>query len=668
MGYKRLGGGTTITYDNIALAGDNVTYSTTFTDPESDPKIDSLAQWTFMQTNASKFLDAGDGKSGVSTLHNKTVQSPYLSFDKVGLYQVSYKLPDDPNAAYPYPSTAFNSYRKYSDPYSQYIVVHRKPVSLFSIALSAGSVVWTDSSYDPDRWLSNSNYSTEATGIDYRTSRGILEKKFYYIAPSGNTVAAKLVTPTELGVYTVGMAVKDEYGAWSNWYEQTLSVTTLPPPNAPPTPGFTLSTASTYRGVGVTITSTASDAEDGSSANLAHEYYMRNTTSGGAETLQSTNRLSWVRTFNTLGVYTIRQVVEDSKGATAQIEKQITISNRLPSANVTTPTSTDQNAPTKLMDLRPNFKWTYSDADGDSETQYEMRMMRYGGTLLTSSGIKTGGATSWTPSADLPEHTNLYVQVRVFDGYDWSNWSAAKYFYIETNRAPEGDFSWSPSRVYEGDMVLVSMTVNDPDNDTLTVDFEIVSPSGAKMSYSYTRNSPYSQHAGPSVRMQDAGYWTIAMTVSDGKATAVTVTKAVKVEELGVTGTVNHTAAWEKNRIAYNETHDPDRPKNMFWAGEAFVLEAEATDTGSSGTKASNVTVRAFGNQTKALVSRDSSQVGWSALLRSADTDIDFSKLKDGIYTFVFTATYTNGTVKTDTVTITIDGSVDSYVGVHRIH
>jgi len=667
VGYKLLGGGTAITYDNVALVGDNVTYSSTYADPESDPKIDSLAQWTFMQTNASKFLNAGDGKSGTSPLHNKTVQSPYLSFDKVGIYQVSYRLPDDPNVAYAYPSMAFNDYRKFSDPYSQYIVVHRKPISLFSIAMSAGKVVWTDNSYDPDRWLSSSNYSTEDTGINYQTTRGILEKKFYYIAPSGNTVTAKLVTPTELGAYTVGMAVKDEYGAWSNWYEQTLNVTTLPPPNAPPVPGFTLSSINTYRGVGVTITSTASDAEDGGSANLAHEYYIRNT-SGGTETLQSTNRSSWVKTFNTLGVYTVRQVVEDSKGATAQIVKQITISNRLPTANVTTPTSTDQYAPTKLIDLRPNFTWTYSDADGDNETQYEMRIMRYGGTPLTSSGIKTGATTNWKPNADLPEHTNLYVQVRVFDGYDWSSWSAAKFFYIETNRAPEGDFTWSPTPVYEGDTVQVSMAVTDPDNDALTVDFEIISPAGTKTANSYTRNAPYSGQSGPSVRMQDTGWWTITMTVSDGKASPVIVTKTVRVWELGLSGAVNHTAAWEQNRIAYNQANDPDRPKDMFWAGEAFVLEAVATDTGSSSTKATNITVRAFNNQSKALISADSTRVEWSALLRSADTNIDFSKLEDGEYTFVFTATYSNGTVKTDTVTITIHESVDSYVGVHRLH
>lgn len=670
VGYKLLGGGNSATYDNVTLVDTPATYDTTFTDPENDPMIASLSEWKYVQTNANKFLDAGDGKSGTSALHNQTVQSPFLSFDKVGLYQVTYKVPDDPNNSYPYPNATFGAYRQMSDPFTQSIVVHRKPIAVYTLAINASTknVAWTDASYDPDRWLSATKYSGEATGIDYKATRGVLEKKFYYISPSGVTKSEKLVTPTEVGIYTVGMAVKDEYGAWSDWNEQTLQVDTIATPNTPPVPGFTLSAISTYRGVGVTINSTAYDAEDGPRENIAHEYYIRNTSAGGAETLQSASRTSWTKTFNTMGVFVIRQVIEDSQGAIAQLEKQITVSNRLPVVNVTIPSSADQNAPTKLTALRPSFAWTYADADNDPQSQVQLRIYRYGGVLLMDSGIMTGTAASWTPGADLPEKTNLYVQARAYDGYEWGNWSAAKFFYIETNRPPTADFTWTPSPVYEGDTVRFRSIVGDPDGDALTVDYVLTSPSGAKYPFSALIAPPYDSQSWPVLRMTEIGSWTATMSVSDGKAPAVTVSKTIRVEPLGVTGFVKHTADWEKNRLAYNAKFDPDRPPLTFWAGEAFVLEARTTDTGGSGTKASIVTVRMFGNHVKSLAARDAStKTEWSGLLRGADTGIDLSKLKDGPYTFIFTATYDNGTVKTDSVTITIADTVDAFVQVHRL-
>lgn len=556
---------------NVAIVDSSLQYSTTFNDPENDPQAKPLTTWTIAHTNPNMFLDAGDGKSGLSATHNKTYASPVLSFDRVGLFKVDYQGTDDPHPSYLYPSNVFGSYRQLSDKYAENITVHRRPINDFMLSISQfdHTVVWTELGYDPDRWLSSTYYSTEATGIDYKTTRGILERQYYYIDPNGNLVDQKLVAPPLAGDYIVAETVRDEYGSWSEWVEKPITIITP-------------------------------------------------------------------------------------------------VINKPPAADITMPTSTDQNNPTTFTTLRPSFAWTYFDEDGDPQSQYEMRIMRYGGTFLLSSGIRTGAATSWTPSSDLPAGTNLFVQVRVNDGMEWSNWSAPKFFSI--NRPPISDFDWSPKPVYEGDMVQFSTTVSDPDNDALAVGYEITSPNGTKQAYSYTFYSPYSTHAGPSIRMQTAGTWTIKMTINDAKAPAVIVTKIVSVEALAVKGSVKHTEAWESNRLAYNEKRDPDRPSGTFWAGEAFVLEATATDTGASGTKAASVTVRVFGEQSKALGSTDAAKTKWSALLRSADTDIDFNQLTDGNYTFVFTATYTNGTVKTDAVTITIDESVEAYATVHRLH
>jgi len=668
FGYKLLSGGTSLTFDNVVLVSEPANYSTTYEDLENDPKINALTEWRFVHDKPNMFLNAGDGKSGLSALNNQTVQSPYLNFDKVGLYLVTYKVKDDPNPSYLYPNMAFDSYRKSSEPYSAYVVVHRKPIARYTLSINSTNknVVWNDTSYDPDRWLSASNYSTEATGINYQTTRGILERKYYFISPSGVTKNEKLITPTETGTYTVGLAVKDEYGAWSTWNEQEITIATTTTPNTPPVPGFTTSYFNTYRGVGITINSTASDAEDGGRENLKHEYYIRNLTTGGAEGLHSTVRTSWVKTFNSLGTFSIRQVVEDASGATAQIERQITIHNRLPTANITMPSSLDQNSPTKLAILQPTFNWTYNDQDGDTQSQFQLRVYRINGALVLDSGTRNGTAAAFTATADLPEKVNLYVQVRVHDGYDWGNWSANKYFYIETNRPPAGDFTWTPELIYEGDTVRLSSAVSDPDEDQLSVEYEVTPPTGAKQRTNYVWNYPY-PNEGPLVQADRVGTWTVKMTVSDAKSAPVISTRTFQVNALTIQGYVKHTPEWESNRLAYNASNSPARPSTTFWAGEAFVLQADTTDTGQAATKASEVIVRMFGDNTKALAPQNSGKTRWTTLLVSADTDIRFEALENGSYTFLFTVVYSNGTVKTSAVTIDIEDTTRGYVKVHRI-
>ncbi|WP_169733273.1 Ig-like domain-containing protein [Cohnella panacarvi] len=561
--------------ENLAIVNAPITYNKTYTDLENDPLLSDKTTWKFTNIQPYKFLNVGDGTSdpvGTNSYNGVIVRQPSPSLSKVGVYSVELAETDDPApSGYKYPKTAFEEFRQESDPANHHIVVHRRPIAQFSLSINSTTqlVEWADTSYDPDRWLSATNYSSEATGIDYRTTRGVLERRYYFIDPDGKQVNRQLVVPTLAGEYTVAETVRDEFGAWSDWEEQTITIETP-------------------------------------------------------------------------------------------------VINRPPTADVTVPASTDQNNPTKFAVVRPTFHWTYADEDGDPQSQYELRIMRYGGTLLLSSGIRTGTATSWVPSVDLPGGTNLYVQARVYDGAEWSDWSAPKFFSI--NRPPAADFDWSPKPVYEGDAVQFSTTASDPDNDTLAVGYEVVSPNGTKQTFSHSFHPPYSTHAGPSIRMQAVGTWTIRMTVSDGKAPEVIVTKTVQVGALGVAGAVKHTEAWERNRLVYNEKYDPDRPSGTFWAGEAYVLESTTTDTGASGTKAASVTVVAFGQQPKALGSTDAAKTRWNALYRSADTDIDFSLLTDGTYTFVFTATYTNGTVKSDAVTITVDETMDAYAKVHRLH
>lgn len=628
-----------------------------FLDPEGDPKAGSY-RWSIQHT--PRFINNG----GVSSLNGQTFDSERLGFDKVGDYQVTLRAKDDPHPDYLTPDMTFDSYRKNSNPFMKMVTVHRRPVSKFTVVPGAdGKLIWADSSYDPDRYESSDNYSTEATGLDYLRTKGIVEKKFFYTTPSGATVYEKLVTPQEKGTYDIGLAVKDEYGAWSDYTVLTLDISVIATPNTPPVPGFTTSHVNTFRNVEITINSTAYDAEDGGRENLPHEYYIRNMTTGGAESIQSSSRTSWTKAFSSLGTFNIRQIVTDSAGVEAQFSRQVNIVNRKPAAQITVPESMDQHNPTKLTELRPSFNWNYWDGDNDPQSRYELKIYRYGGIQLFESGVKPGAFQTWRPNVDLPEHVPMYVIVRAYDGYEWGDWSAPKYFFIETNRPPTADFDWLPKPIYEGDLIRLAHALDDPDKDALSVNYRVTDPEGNGQSFAYAFNHPYSA-AGPQFRGAKTGAYKVELTVSDGKAPAVVVIKTITVLPLKVEGRVEHTALWDERRKSFNikesGTDNSPRGYSVFWAGEKFILAAATTATGTA-TKAEQVTVT-MGGFSAELAASNGAGTSWTGEM----WDESFEHLPDGPLLFTFTAAYSNGTIKTTAVQIEIKGNIQQTVAVHR--
>ncbi len=411
------------------------------------------------------------------------------------------------------------------------------------------------------------------------------------------------------------------------------------------------------------INSTAYDIEDGGRENLAHEYYINNAAAGGTESFQSSVRTNWDKVFSSLGIFNIRQVVEDSDGATAQYELQVTVHNRKPGAEVTMPTSTDQLNPTKLTVLRPDFTWSYFDPDNDTQSQYQIKIYKYGGILQLDSGVRNGNAKDWIPEADLPERVNMFIIVRVFDGYDWSDYSAPKFFYIETNRPPTADFNWSPKPVYEGDLVTISHVIDDPDKDTLGIEYVISDPDGGSKSYASSLPFPYGT-GGPAFIAVKVGTYAVQLKVSDGKAPPVLVRRNIIVLPLTVLGQVSHTELWDQRRKEHNvsESGGEESPRgyDVFWAGEKFMIAAQTTDTGTL-TVAGRVELT-MNSYRIDLAADNASHTRWSGEL----WDESFEKLPDGPLTFTFKATYNNGTVKIVSVIVKIAGNVQQVYGVHR--
>jgi hypothetical protein len=239
------------------------------------------------------------------------------------------------------------------------------------------------------------------------------------------------------------------------------------------------------------------------------------------------------------------------------------------------------------------------------------------------------------------------------------------YIYFVTNRPPTADFDWSPKPLYEGDSATFLSDADDPDGDPISVAYELMSPAGEKSSFSYMLNAPDYTPKGPMLRMVRIGTWTMRMTVSDGIAKPVTVTKTVQVLPLAVIGKVKHTELWDRHRQNFNlkQSGNADSPRgySVFWAGEKFMLEADTTVTGTT-TSAERVEVL-MGTYTASLAASNKAQTKWKGEM----WDAAFGQLAKGKITFTFTAYYNNGAIKVDTVDVMIDGQTLEIVGVHRV-
>lgn len=650
--------------EGIALVGQQVNYTLSYQDEENDPQLAAGSTWVYNH-NPNVFLQP----QGTAAFSGQTLGSPVATFTLPGDYSFTYKAKDDPQPLHRYPDNAFDAYRQPSNAVTGKIRVHRRPIADFTVTWNSnGTLTYTDASYDPDRYNPTSgSYSTENTGINYQTTRGIMEYRYRYHAAGSTTYIEQKPTKLFGGTYVIELSVRDEYNAWSEWATQTIVAGGSTP--LPPNPGFTVTPTTQYRFTNVTFNSTASDPQDGARENIEHAYYIKNLTTGGPETLQSDSRTSWTKPFSSLGTFQVRQVVINSYGLYADTTRNVTIVNRKPVVAISQPTGTSAAAPMKYVTLRPQIMWTYSDADGDTQARYQLHFYKSDGSFYRDSTELSGDALTWTPNADFADNTTYYVYVRAYDGIEWSDWGGPRYFRIETNKPPTAELTWTPNPVWEGDQIVLLPAVADPDGDSLDLTYEVESPSGTKQTFRERRVKPYAG-AGPAFVADKPGNWKVKLSVSDSKAPAVTVAKTIAVAPLGVSGRVLHTAAWEENRQRYNADHPgKERPANWFWAGERFVLEATVTDTGGgSATKAASVSAEAGPKLKAALQAANPGRpVEWKGELGGEQYGGSLADLPEGEYSFVFTATYTNGVVKKATVVIRIAGDVNGYITVHRI-
>lgn len=465
-------------YENIA-----------YTDPENDPMAGAF-KWSVAHT--PKFLN----NQGVSTMNGQTFAGLQLYFDKVGDYWITLQARDDPNPSYPSPSNVFDSYRKDSNAFAKRLVVHRRPVTVLSAWANVdGTIGYSDGSYDPDRWISASYYSPpDTTGIDYGATRGVMERLYYYVTPSGQYVESKLTRPAELGTYEVGLSVRDEYGAWSYPVSTTVTVGTIPPANDRPTvaltypPGTEASPTLIY-----TTRPTVTWNQFDTPGTVFQGYHVKVSDASGAVVAESGESPQWTTSNSAawalpvdLPIGTKLQVqVRASDGETWSDWSNVgwMIASSPPAAVLTYPNGTSAAGANLIQDnRRPTIAWNQYDPDliyGAVFQQYHVQIRKEDGTLVydyAAAQWTQATSQSMAVTVDLSTGIPLQVQVRVFDGSAWSVWSNIGWLRINMTPAAEVTYpsGTQVAPTIDGPEPTIVWNQTDPDPGTVFLKYQLL--------------------------------------------------------------------------------------------------------------------------------------------------------------------------------------------------
>lgn len=415
-----------------------------YSHPENDPRAGAF-QWSFVHT--PKFLN----NQGVdTTLHNRTLTSEVMTFTRVGIYDITLRAKNDPHPSYRSPSMVFDHYRQTSNPYMQKLIVHRRPVAEFTLSLGTGGVVnWNDTSYDPDRFnRSNGTCSPTENGIDFCATRGVMERKYAYVSPSGQYVEQKLVRPTEAGEYTVYLQVRDEYGAWSYLVERKITATQIPAPNPPPTVQLTYPNGSQANPTHVTVTRpNITWNQNDTTGTVFRGYAVKIMNESGAVVLETGERSQ--NTTNRTANWTVNQDL--TRGEKYQVQVQVSDGeswsawsnvgwmriNSAPTATITNPDGLTGETPTMIFEeLRPTIHWNQVDPEITRFNHFRIEIRNAQGTSVHDTGNVAQNTTNPTRShrvaTNLPTLVPLQARMMVSDGDNlWSDWSNTVWLFLD---------------------------------------------------------------------------------------------------------------------------------------------------------------------------------------------------------------------------------------------
>lgn len=660
----------------LKLVGDTVTTHTATFDYEKDPTPASTDQLQIIQD-----ADYYDNSLGYDIFGGQTISAtksdanwkPYLqdvTLYKPGKYTFYRRVQDLPTT-----NPLFANYAYWSNESAIEVFVHRRPIADvtldFDYDINTGlyRTKWVDKSYDLDHNITRAE-----------TDRGIQDRTMKFT--DKKTGEAFTVIPATLppGTYDLDYVAQDIEGAWSDPVHRTFVLPDTVPvqfksnlkatdsefslasiPASEQLTAFDMWTRFPY-----SVSLSLQMPPGGSIINKPVAYYT-GTKSG--------NDINWDDETMTIpattpdGPYNFRIQANGSvNGSSASNDYTV---------NVFTPINLVPIEPAANSTLVVGYPTTLT-ATTTKYPSTATATLFYGTSYaqtVSLTATTSGSGKTWKYNvASLKSVPDGNYVVR-FTATNPSGKFETKDVPVKVtkNTPPVGNFKTytydsnnTTMPFFEGDTVHIDpVGVGDNEHDTLSVNFTVKDPAGSEvLNKNYTWNYVYPTTGGPTLVPSKVGTYTVTMTISDGKASPVTVTHTLQVKPLGILGTVSHTPQWEANRISYNEANPTkQRSADTFWAGEQFVLASSVTDTGSSLDKADSVSVTLI-EEGVSVNLLNTSGLNWTGTMWKKN----FDTLEDGTYNFRFTVNYSNGVVKSVVVPIKIKDDIWDEAKTHRVH
>lgn len=198
---------TTSTLTNYYLVNEQINYSAIYSDYEGDAQYAS--RWMFTH-NANYF----DNSNGIEPNSGKYITTPISPFTKVGKYEITVQVRDNPQN-----DDRFDSYRLWSTVTDKLtIYVHRRPVALQRITIANnGNGTFTVKAYDAGSYDPDHDVS--------RTDKGITEREWRWKEAASTGWTAGQMNKTDCTAdksYITQLRVKDLEGVWSEYNTITL--------------------------------------------------------------------------------------------------------------------------------------------------------------------------------------------------------------------------------------------------------------------------------------------------------------------------------------------------------------------------------------------------------------------------------------------------------------
>ncbi|MZP31171.1 PKD domain-containing protein [Heliobacterium undosum] len=416
---------------NTVLVYQPVTIQAIESDPENDPITSGTRRWTFVHHPWDASTGLVERDWGLWDKSAQSLTAPPMWFDKPGLYDIRYKVQDNPSA-----NAALNSrYQKWSNEVAGQILVLRPPVADFDApAVYHGRPISvTDKSYSDD--------------IYSHPNHGIVQRE-WRLKPEGATDWTYRTLPSSIptpGNWIFSLRVMNEFGYWSDWTNKTVPVL-----NAPPVAMFNVNPYPAVLKRPVLFTNASWDPDNDTI--VAYKWTVKNAaesvlysavhTSGGPD-------LTF--TFLALGNYTVTLEVKDQYGAWSTPYTR------------TIPVLPDSRPPVADFSIQPNpcfVTQPYAttdlsyDPDGDAITDWLWELRSPDGSVIAAySGVQN---PSW-PRLDTTG--NYPIRLRVKDSWGlWSGWAEKTLQVIAPLEILDG--SLSPNPGLAGERISASVSTD----------------------------------------------------------------------------------------------------------------------------------------------------------------------------------------------------------------